>query len=100
MLQHASTLDRLTVSRFRCVFRYNIGPLESGKTHMYKPNCFDSESPVPTHRTFGALYANNFDKVVCNSRATMIWEAILICNVESQEKRRVAFGCLEISYYI
>ena len=56
-------------------FRYMISPLESGKTHMFKPNSFDCESPIPTHRTFGALYHLNYDKVVKNGRASVLWEA-------------------------
>lgn len=55
-------------------FRYQISCLDSGKTHMFKPNAFDSESPTPTHRTFGALYNSAYDKVARNDFARVLWE--------------------------
>lgn len=42
---------------------------------MFKPNSFDSESPTPTHRTFGALYNSAYDKVARNEFARVLWEA-------------------------
>lgn len=70
-------------------FRYTITALESGRTHLFKPNAFESET-VPTHRTFGALYNNSYQKVVQNNLACVLWEA-RVCSCQKRENVVVAF---------
>ena len=56
-------------------FPYHITALESGKTHMFKPNALDQESAVRS-QTMGALMAGKYDKVAASPRVRVLWEAI------------------------
>ena len=56
-------------------FRYHVNALESGKTHIFKPNVLDQESAVRS-QTMGALMAGQYDKFAANARVQVLWEAI------------------------
>jgi hypothetical protein len=56
-------------------FRYRITALDSGKTHIFKPNTLDQESAVRS-QTMGALMAGKYDKVAASPRVQVLWEAI------------------------
>lgn len=66
-------------------FRYTVEMQESKVTNVFKPK---DSAPPPTDAeesrmkpgSLGAVYINNFHKVICNKRASLVWEACLCCH--------------------
>ena len=57
------------------MFRYNLSPLASCKTFIFKPNALEQTDSIRAV-SVGALYAGNYDKVVRNKIASLVWEAL------------------------
>lgn len=58
-------------------FRYSVAPLASMKTFVFKPGQADTDGGSEPVRAacLGAFYSGNFQKVVRDKRATLVWEA-------------------------
>lgn len=58
-------------------FRYSVAPLASMKSFVFKPGQPDADGGSESVRAacLGAYYSGNFQKVVRNKRATLVWEA-------------------------
>ena len=63
-------------------FRYTVAPLASMKTFVFKPNQADgggNGAESVRAASLGCHFAGNYQKVVRNKTASLIWEA---CGVE------------------
>ena len=58
-------------------FRYQIEPVRSRTTHVYRPNGFTlpADGANMTLPFLGGAFAGNYNKVVCEQRARVLWEA-------------------------
>ncbi|CAK9086345.1 FO synthase subunit 1 [Durusdinium trenchii] len=56
-------------------FRYQIAPLPSKSTHVYKPNGMGERAENVAANMVGAAFGGNYNKVVNNKRASVVWEA-------------------------
>ena len=63
-------------------FRYTVAPLTSMKTFVFKPSPPDGGGNAESVRaaSLGCYYAGNYQKVIRNKTASLIWEAA--CRVE------------------
>ena len=55
-------------------FRYEIGPLRSKTTHVYRPNTTERAQETVPANSMGACFASNYDKLPSSSRASVLWE--------------------------
>ncbi|CAK9054749.1 FO synthase subunit 1 [Durusdinium trenchii] len=55
-------------------FRYQIAPLPSKSTHVYKPNGMGERAENVAANMVGAAFGGNYNKVVNNKRASVVWE--------------------------
>ncbi|CAK9091359.1 FO synthase subunit 1 [Durusdinium trenchii] len=68
-------------------FRYVIAPVESKATNVFKPQpAGDGGSDPVRHQTLGSSLAGNFDKLIGNKRASLVWEV----DIETSPGRLVA----------
>lgn len=67
-------------------FRYEILPVPSMCTNVFKPVRDDREDPDWRHVTLGAFFVGHMDKLIDNKRAAVVWEAILRVEQLSRSK--------------
>ena len=59
-------------------FRYTLEPKESMVTHVFRPkeaSSRDDNNRSMKAQTLGAVFHQNYDKVISNKRASLVWEA-------------------------
>ncbi|CAK9096397.1 FO synthase subunit 1, partial [Durusdinium trenchii] len=57
-------------------FRYEIKPVASMTTNVFKPVREDREDPDWRHSTLGGYFVGHMEKLVDNKRASVVWEAM------------------------
>ena len=58
-------------------FRYNVAPVASHSTQVFRPNVDGRVSTDSMkYQMLGRVYQGNFNKVINNKRAALVWEAI------------------------
>lgn len=53
-------------------FRYNVTPLESKRTNVFRPNPLGAEAKA---NSLGALFIGKWDRVPQNEMVDILWEA-------------------------
>ena len=56
-------------------FRYNVAPLASMKAFVFKPNQPEGNTESVKSANLGGYFAGSFQKLIRNSRASVVWEA-------------------------
>ena len=61
-------------------FRYTVSPLRSKSTHCYRPNMVTvpSDGSNMAANMLGGVFAGKYNKIPCNKRASVVWEARLV----------------------
>ena len=54
-------------------FRYDVTPLESKRTHVFRPNNLSGSAEIKA-ASLGALFIGKWDKLVDSKMAKCIWE--------------------------
>ena len=57
-------------------FRYTVAPLASMKTFVFKPSQPDGGSESVRAASLGCHFAGNYQKVIRNKTASLIWEVL------------------------
>ena len=81
-------------------FRYNVAPLASMKAFVFKPNQPDGNSDSVKSSTLGGYYAGSFQKLIRNSRASVVWEAGCMMNFEKYCQYYFACCCTCLKGFI
>ena len=55
-------------------FRYDISPLESCRTHVFRPNTLSNVGEAKT-ASIGAIYSGKWDHLPGSKVADVVWEA-------------------------
>ena len=58
-------------------FRYNIHPIESNRTNVFRPNALSSEVKA---NSLGALWIGKWDQLPDSKTVDVLWEADRFCN--------------------
>ena len=58
-------------------FRDSVDPLESKTTHIFRPKDVSNQggNQILKPQSLGTVYAGNYQKVIANKRASLVWEA-------------------------
>ena len=71
-------------------FRWNIAPLASKRTHVFKPNSLSAE---PKHATVGAAWLGKWEQLPLSNVAGVVWEVELRGNKMCPVKPKMWLTC-------